>query len=228
MADQIFSEDDLVKEIAATATEGALAKAVEGFRNELSADSGSRSLSAQGDAAKKGEGGTAGGGVGFGSMARSLMEEAGKNNAVHEKASVFEQIKDALKNADASDEPRYERAIRDLLAKPDGVKKLSTGDTLVCADGRESVFTPGGDRVTVNPDGSHSIKGNLKSVEKGKNGETVVTFKDGASVAFDASGIQEIRRGRESVSFRWSDYFPGPQLQKRSGHNSLPQIEIRP
>ena len=82
----------------------------------------------------------------------------------------------------------------------DGVEQLPTGDHIVREDGKESLFTPGGDRITLNPDGSHTIKGDVKRVET-KDGVTTVTFKDGGEVAFDQDGFLSVQRGNQGVAF---------------------------
>ncbi len=91
--------------------------------------------------------------------------------------------------------------ILEKFAKKDGVKELPTGDYLVRQDGKETLFTPNGDRVSVNPDGTLDVKGDVKSVKQDKNGETTITFGDGSKVTVDKEGILNVSRGNESVSF---------------------------
>ncbi len=83
----------------------------------------------------------------------------------------------------------------------EGVEKLPTGDHIVREDGKESLFTPNGDRITINPDGSHVIKGDVAKVETGKDGTTTVTFGDGAQVSFDQDGFLSVQRGNQGVAF---------------------------
>lgn len=101
--------------------------------------------------------------------------------------------------------------------KPDGVKELPTGDHLVREDGKETLFTPNGDKITVNPDGTFKVKGDVKSVETSKDGVTTIKLGDGSEVKIDKEGILSVQRGNQAVSFpRWNqkhgsgDSHPNP------------------
>lgn len=83
----------------------------------------------------------------------------------------------------------------------DGVEKLSTGDFLVTKDGAQTLFTPSGDQVSVNKDGSFNVKGNVKEVKTGKDGSTTISFKDGTEVRMDSNGISGIYRNNSTVEF---------------------------
>ncbi len=136
-------------------------------------------------------------------------EAAGKTDklqdALNPKADSLGKIGNELKNQEISDK------IGDMSAQShaesseeikDGVEELPTGDHIVREDGKESLFTPDGDRITLNPDGSNTIKGdNVKKVVTDRDGVTTVSFKDGAEVSFDAEGFRSVTRGNQGVSF---------------------------
>ncbi|MBX9689300.1 MAG: hypothetical protein K2X27_21500 [Candidatus Obscuribacterales bacterium] len=136
-----------------------------------------------------------------------------------ESGALSDLIKNRIENSHPDDKIQNGHdALKALFGKADGVSKLSTGDFLVREDGRETLFTPKGDRVTVNPDGTHTIKGDVKSVKSDKLGQTTVTFGDGSTVMFDKEGILEVSRGKETVSFA--------RLQNRI--DKLPPIDRYP
>ncbi|MBX9689299.1 MAG: hypothetical protein K2X27_21495 [Candidatus Obscuribacterales bacterium] len=112
--------------------------------------------------------------------------------------------------------PRDLQLLEELL-KPDGVKALSTGDFLLREDGRESVYTAKGERVTVHPDGRYEIKGNVKSLETNKLGISTVTFKDGRSVVFSERGILEVSKGglKEEIRSRFDPYELRLMLERK-------------
>ncbi len=91
--------------------------------------------------------------------------------------------------------------LQELLKTKDGVSKLSTGDYLVKYEGKETLFTPNGDSVAVNPDGTYNIKGEVSRVSTDKRGVTTVEFADGARVSLDDRGIRSVDRNGVSVSF---------------------------
>lgn len=87
-----------------------------------------------------------------------------------------------------------------LIAFSDsGMQKLATGDVLISEGGNHSLYTENGGRVIVKADGTHSIKGDVKSVEQDKSGKTTVTFADGAKVEFDKEGISNVKRDGRTV-----------------------------
>ena len=86
-----------------------------------------------------------------------------------------------------------------LSERKQGAEKLSTGDYIIRENNKSILFTPNGDRITVNGDGTSSIKGDVKEVSTDKNGVTTVKFQDGSSASFDKQGFTEIKRGGESV-----------------------------
>ncbi len=81
-----------------------------------------------------------------------------------------------------------------LIVTGDGMRKLATGDTLITEGDRQSLYTEKGDRVLLEPDGTYSIKGNVKAIDKDKDGRTTVTFNDGAKVSFTKDGISSVSR----------------------------------
>lgn len=90
-------------------------------------------------------------------------------------------------------------------------RELATGDTIEKrSDGTQILKTPNGDKVTVNPDGSHKIEGNVKEIKQ--NGDfTEITFADGAKVSMDKQGIRTVERGDQGVAFsRLSDRIRRP------------------
>jgi len=88
----------------------------------------------------------------------------------------------------------------EAVFRTEGVHKLGTGDYFVDEGGKQTIFTPNGDHVTVNPDGSSSIKGDISKMSTDANGVTTVELRDGATVKFDKSGITEVDRDGRSVS----------------------------
>ncbi|MBX9570747.1 MAG: hypothetical protein K2X77_17780 [Candidatus Obscuribacterales bacterium] len=91
-------------------------------------------------------------------------------------------------------------------------RPLPTGDTIEKrSDGTQILRTPNGDKITVNPDGSHSVEGNVKEMHQ-KGDFTQLTFADGAKVTIDKKGILTIERGDEAVHFsRMSDRIRRPE-----------------
>ncbi len=87
-------------------------------------------------------------------------------------------------------------------------EKLPTGDIIKRDENGETLITPNGDEISVNDDGSHSITGDVKSVET-KDGVTTVTLGDGSQVSFDQEGILSVQRGNQGVAFGRRDYGYG-------------------
>lgn len=116
----------------------------------------------------------------------------------------------------------------------DGVQQLSTGDYLVREDGKQTLFTPNGDRVTVNPNGTYDIKGDVNSVKTDKFGRTTVEFADGSSASFDHQGFLSVSRDGQAVHFGRRAFPPvlkphyyGPDKGPGSG-SSLEEFISRP
>ena len=82
----------------------------------------------------------------------------------------------------------------------DGVQNLSTGDSIVKEDGKQTLFTPGGDKITINPDGTSEIKGQVDKVTNQK-GITTVEFADGGKVSFDKLGFVSVERDNQAIHF---------------------------
>jgi hypothetical protein len=217
MADQLTQGDDEIKNSAATAESSSVSEQAhnnlmkdflaESIKKDSVKPSSSGDSSAQSAAESKivnstkpsssdnqsGSAASAGGGI-----AESLQQliKDGKNpaNSAGSESNIKEHLKDLAENG----------KLRDLLndkIKPDGVKQLPTGDTLVRDEGKETLFTPKGDKVTVNPDGTFKVKGDVKSVSTDKTGATTITFGDGAKVTIDKEGIRDVSRGNQSISF---------------------------
>ncbi len=98
--------------------------------------------------------------------------------------------------------------LKDAHEKKDGVEQLPTGDSLVREDGKQTLFTKSGDHISINPDGSNTIKGDVQSVKTNSSGSTTVEFKDGTTVSFDSDGFKELNRGFQNYNFR----NPGPTI----------------
>lgn len=93
----------------------------------------------------------------------------------------------------------------------EGSHDLSTGDRYVVKNGKETLVTPSGDVVTVNPDGTYKVDGDLKGVEKDMSGNQVLVFKDGAKLTIGPNGIDEIQRGNHTVRMSRKEFsFPDP------------------
>lgn len=102
--------------------------------------------------------------------------------------------------------------------KEEGVEQLPTGDHIVRDDGKETLFTPNGDKVQLNPDGTHTIKGDVKKVSTDQEGRTTVEFGDGARVSFDDQGFLSVERDGQGVGFaRRSFDFGGGKGNKGGG-----------
>jgi hypothetical protein len=91
----------------------------------------------------------------------------------------------------------YEKKIAEELPERE---ELPTGDVIKRDENGETLITPNGDEISVNDDGSHSIKGDVKSVET-KDGVTTVKLGDGSEVSFDEQGILSVQRGNQGVMF---------------------------
>ncbi|MBX9689301.1 MAG: hypothetical protein K2X27_21505 [Candidatus Obscuribacterales bacterium] len=93
------------------------------------------------------------------------------------------------------------KKLLDAKADKDGIEKLPTGDHIVREDGKETLFTPNGDRVSVNPDGTSTVKGDLKKILSDRDGSSTVYFADGAIVSYDANGIRSVSRDGQGIGF---------------------------
>ncbi len=88
----------------------------------------------------------------------------------------------------------------ETVFRSEGVHKLGTGDYFVDEGGKQTIFTPNGDHVTVNPDGSSTIAGDVRKTSTDSNGVTTVELGDGATIKFDKNGITQVDRDGRSVS----------------------------
>ena len=249
MADQ-NKENEVEDKAAAGAADAVSEQAFDNFHKELSSDREASALNSLGNQIKNS------------SSDGNGAKNSNEHESYHEKISRTIKESGSLSDLLKSDKPREkEQMIADAIQKVgeitkpwdnnnhigdilkhygqrDGVKPLPTGDYLVREDGKETVFTPSGDRVTVNPDGTSAIKGNVKSVETNKRGETTVTFADGGKVSYDKEGITNVSRGNNSVSFPrldnrrpdfWPDKNPGNWPDKWPNlKEDLKELQIRP
>lgn len=111
----------------------------------------------------------------------------------------------------------------------DGVQSLSTGDHIVREDGKETLFTPNGDRVTVNPDGTHSIKGEVSKVSSDRDGTVNVQFADGGKVSLDRKGILSVERDGQAIHFGRFIDIPRPLCVNPPGTGPRPRgLEFDP
>lgn len=142
--------------------------------------------------------------------AHSAMQRDGKsassndlNDSISSRKPDIGSIADMLRPSDISSLTNFR--VRE------GSHDLSTGDRYVVKNGKEILMTPSGDVVTVNSDGTYKVDGDLKGVEKDKNGNQVLVFKDGAKLTIGPNGIDEIERGNHTVRMSRKElYFPDP------------------
>lgn len=112
-------------------------------------------------------------------------------------------VREGQRNADADD-------LRVLILG----KKLPNGDLLLEENGKTILRTSNGDRITVNPDGSYSINGDLRKASTDKDGTTTVEFADGTKVTFDKDGPLSVQRGNDTLlfgrkaKFEWFEISP--------------------
>lgn len=134
--------------------------------------------------------------------AAGIVRDANGNSYAHEAANKFlnkaDAISEAVKDGKLKSE-EFGTLIKEILNPQEGVKKLSTGDFLVKEDDRQSLFTPNGDRITINSDGTNVIKGDVSKVSTDSKGKTTVEFGDGATVSFNKEGFLEVTRGDKSA-----------------------------
>lgn len=210
MEGNVIKGDDVVKVSATSAAEGASEKSYDNFHKEVF---GQRDKNMQNGSTVEGSGHALSNAVREGTL-----KDPAKIN------SLSDVIGHAIDNGKITDKTNNFKDILKHLIKTEGVNPLSTGDFLVREDGKETLFTPDGDRVTVNPDGTHVIKGDVKAVTNSKSGETTVTFGDGSTVSFDKEGILDVTRGKQSVSFpRFNHKIPWdnnakPELWDNNGN----------
>lgn len=150
----------------------------------------------------------------------------GDSNLINELKQGSSSITDKIIQGD-----KIGQSIKDLFKPKDGVEQLSTGDYLVRDEGKQSLFTPNRDHITINPDGTHEIKGDIRKTSTDKNGVTTVEFADGASVSFDKEGFLSVQRGNEGVAFSRKSHEPFHKSQGIEGaepdpFHKNPRIEI--
>lgn len=90
----------------------------------------------------------------------------------------------------------------------DGVEKLSTGDYVVKKGDTHGFISKDGDSITVNPDGTYKIDGDVSKSTTDRNGNTTVEFKDGAVVKFNDGGIQSVTRDGHTVKIKEVKLMP--------------------
>ena len=83
----------------------------------------------------------------------------------------------------------------------DSVQMLGTGDFLVKDEGRQTLFMPNGDKLTIRPDGSYDLKATGAVRVSSRDGRTTLSYPSGDQVAFDEEGILSVSRGDQTVSF---------------------------
>lgn len=85
--------------------------------------------------------------------------------------------------------------------EPGKPEELPTGDVLDRQKGKQRLLTENGDVISLNQDGTFSVKGDVKSVNTTKDGVTTVTLADGEKVTFDKDGFRSIRKDDRAVFF---------------------------
>ncbi len=83
----------------------------------------------------------------------------------------------------------------------DGDHILPTGDRIQRKDGQETLTTPNGDTVTVNPDGTFRTTGDVRKMTENKDGTHTITYGDGSKVTVGRNGIEKVERGNDRVKF---------------------------
>jgi hypothetical protein len=146
--------------------------------------------------------------IGKAALEGKNYSNADKNMLLNKFDDLSNQIKDG--KLDASD---MKYRLKDLFKPKEGVEPLATGDYLVREDGKQSLFTPNGDRITINQDGTHVIKGDVSKVSTDKAGVTTVEFGDGATVSFDRDGFLDVQRGKQAVSFGRANHIDWPNIK---------------
>lgn len=182
MANEVEQKENVAKEVGEAAAAGAAAGVADAMRNEINAERNQigNSIASGGGAIKDG----AINGLPGVSIGEKLGGKIGEQIAKEMPESMIKDIGNLKK----------------WLVEKDGVQSLSTGDHLVKEGGKQTLFTPNGDKVVVNPDGSHEIKGNVERVTS-KKGVTTVEFSDGGRVSFDKMGILSVERDNQMISF---------------------------
>lgn len=134
----------------------------------------------------------------------SMSIQDGARNEKHDGINNIhddKKIGDAIKNITDKNGNELHDQLKDFFKPKDGVEKLPTGDFIVRDDGKQTLFTPNGDSIAINPDGSNTIKGDVNKVSTDKYGETSVEFKDGSKVSFDENGFTSIQRDGQGIHF---------------------------
>lgn len=213
MADQLVNGDDEIKNPAATAESSASEQAHDNLMKDVFPGKTISAAELDKDHSNKPGAGSAGSAADSGSISGKLEKHSQNSESGKTLPNSIEDLIKQGKPGLGDDKGRFKENIKDSDAinkikdsladflKPDGVKQLPTGDHLVREDGKETLFTPNGDKVTVNPDGTFKVKGDVKSVSTDKTGATTITFGDGAKVIIDKEGIRDVSRGNQSVSF---------------------------
>lgn len=118
-----------------------------------------------------------------------------------------------------------------MKKKPaDGVTELPTGDTLVRDEGRQILFMPNGDKLTIHPSGAYDLKAQDGVRVTSKGGTTRLEYPNGDSVVFDEKGLLSIQRDGMGVAFGRRS-FPGlihPNIKEGMGGGTLeiPPIKV--
>ncbi len=164
-------------------------------------------------------------------IANAIKNADTANLSESERNNLGKKIGQAMDKVPVAEKSENFNKVKDILSKPDGAQVLKTGDIMVREDGKETLYTPAGDKVTVNPDGSYAVKGDVKSVNTNKNGETTISFADGSRVSLDKEGLLGVERGNQAVSFPrlnfhindpWHQVKPLSGEQKSTGRSDLP------
>lgn len=145
--------------------------------------------------------GKAQGGSGDGPIRQKYAEKPDNNSkdgklsseSVHNGKSQ-EQLKEIHKS-------ELNEFMKKLEKTKDGVQILGTGDILVHDEGRQILFMPNGDKLTISPSGSYDLKSGGPVRVSSKFGLTTLEYPNGDSVSFDRQGVLSITRGDIGISF---------------------------
>lgn len=144
---------------------------------------------------------------------QDAFSEAAK--AESQAASSFDSAKE-VKSLRQSSRTQAELSEKNLADKH---LVLSTGDVLVHALDRTSLYMPNGDRLYLDKRGAFGLD-TLQAVEiESKNGLTKVIYKNGEQIEFDRQGNLSVTRGEKSQIIGRS---PAPELQTSDPTESRP------
>jgi hypothetical protein len=90
-----------------------------------------------------------------------------------------------------------------------GIQRFATGDYLYTHGDRQILFTPSGDRLTIEANGSYDLRSGNDVRVASKGGAILIEYPNGDCVRFDKKGLLSIQRGNDAVLFRSNSPKPG-------------------